>query len=88
MTNLLIYGDLDEADIALAEDNLHSLQQAFVSRFGELSDEIRAETSTAAREELMTNADMEMASQAHDLALALYRYYTYDEASPLIQGVD
>ena len=88
LTNLLIYGDLDEADIALAEDNLHNLQQAFVSRFGELSDEIRAETSTTAREELMTNADMEMASQAHDLALALYRYYTYDEASPLIQGVD
>ena len=74
LTNLLTYGDLDEADIVLAEDKLHSLQQAFVTRFKELSDEIRAETSTTAREELMTNADMEMASQAHDLALALYRY--------------
>ena len=27
-----------------------------------------------------------MASQAHDLALALYRYYTYGEESDLIAG--
>ena len=32
----------------------------------------------------MTAANMEMAAQVHDLALALYRFYTYGEASALI----
>ena len=36
------------------------------------------------REKLMTAADMEMASQVHDVALALYRYYTCGEESELI----
>ena len=36
----------------------------------------------------MTEADKEMAAQVHDLALALYRYYTYGEDSDLIQGAD
>lgn len=41
-----------------------------------------------AREEIMTKADMEMAAQAHDLALALYRYFTYGEDSKLIKGIE
>ena len=36
------------------------------------------------REEIMTEADMEMAAQVHDLALALYRFYAYGEESGLI----
>ena len=35
----------------------------------------------------MTQADKEMAAEVHDLALALYRYYTYGEESDLIQNV-
>ena len=35
----------------------------------------------------MTQADKEMAAEVHDLALALYRYYTYGEKSDLIQNV-
>ena len=88
LTNLLTYGDLSDQEIALAEDNLQALQGEFVSRFDELSTEIKAESSTETREEIMTEADKEMAAQVHDLALALYRYYTYGEDSDLIQGAD
>lgn len=88
LTNLLTYGNLSEKDIALAEDNLQALQGDFVSRFNELSEEIKAEPSEQAREEIMTKADKEMAAQVHDLALALYRYYTDGESSDLIQGED
>ena len=35
----------------------------------------------------MTEADKEMAAEVHDLAMALYRYYTYGEKSDLIQNV-
>ncbi|MBR0456104.1 MAG: C69 family dipeptidase [Firmicutes bacterium] len=88
LTNLLTYGDLSDQEIALAEDNLQALQGEFVSRFDELSTEIKTESSTETREKIMTEADKEMAAQVHDLALALYRYYTYGEDSDLIQGVD
>ena len=88
LTNLLTYGDLSDQEITLAEDNLQALQGEFVSRFDELSTEIKAESSTETREEIMTEADKEMAAQVHDLALALYRYYTYGEDSDLIQGAD
>ena len=86
MTNLLTYGDLSKKDISLAEYNLQSLQEEFVEWFDELSVEIKAEPSTKVREKIMTNADKEMASQVHDLALALYRYFTYGEKSDLIQS--
>ena len=36
---------------------------------------------------MMTKADMEMAEQAHDLALALYRFLVYGEKSGLIRGI-
>jgi dipeptidase len=84
LTNLLTYGDLSEDEITIAENNLKNLQGEFVRRFSVLSKEIREENSIEAREEMMTRADMEMAAQAHDLALALYRYYTYGEESDLI----
>lgn len=86
LTNLLTYGNLSEEDVSLAEDNLQSLQQDLVTRFDELSEEIREESSQEAREELMTNADMEMAQEVHDLALALYRYFTNGEESDLISN--
>ena len=86
LTNLLTYGDLSKKDISLAEYNLQSLQEEFVEWFDELSVEIKAEPSTKVREKIMTNADKEMASQVHDLALALYRYFTYGEKSDLIQS--
>ena len=54
-------------------------------RFGVLSEEIRDIGSIEAREEMMTKADMEMAEQAHDLALAFYRFYVYGENSSLIR---
>ena len=71
LTNLLTYGELSEAEIALAEHRLQKLQMEFMSRFNDLTAEIRAMTSQKAREEIMTEADMEMAAQVHDLALAL-----------------
>ena len=88
LTNLLTYGDLSEKEIAIAEDNLQALQGEFELRFDKLSKEIKAESSTTKREEIMTEADKEMAEQVHDMALALYRYYTYGEDSELIQGAD
>lgn len=87
LTNLLTYGDLSEEDISLTEYNFQRLQEEFISQFSDLQAEIKAETSTATREKTMTEADMEMAAQVHDLALALYRYYTYGEESDLIQPV-
>ena len=57
-----------------------------MTRFDELSKEIREESSQEAREKLMTNADMEMAQEVHDLALALYRYFTGGEKSELIRS--
>ena len=88
LTNLLTYGDLGEQDIALAEYNLQMLQEDFIARFDALSEQIKSEPSEKAREEMMTKADMEMAEQAHDLALALYRNIAYGEDSDLIQAVD
>ena len=88
LTNLLTYGDLGEQDIALAEYNLQKLQEDFIARFDALSEQIKSEPSEKAREEMMTKADMEMAEQAHDLALALYRNIAYGEESDLIQAVD
>ena len=88
LTNLLTYGDLSEKEIAIAEDNLQALQGEFELRFDKLSKEIKAESSTTKREEIMTEADKEMAEQVHDMALAIYRYYTYGEDSELIQGAD
>ena len=88
LTNLLTYGDLNEDQISLAENNLQDLQEKFIKRFDTLSDQLRKEKSMEAREEIMTKADMEMAAQAHDLALALYRYFTYGEDSKLIKGIE
>ena len=84
LTNLLIYGNLSEDDISLAKYNLRVLQEKYEKRFDKLSEEIRSEPSVEARQKIMTEADMEMASQAHDLALALYRYLTYGEDSDMI----
>lgn len=85
LTNLLLYGDMSNEDIELAEYNLRLLQEEFEDRFAALSTEMEAESSVEKREMLMTQANAEMASQAHDLALALYRCYTYGEDSPLIK---
>ena len=87
LTNLLLYGDLSEEDISLAEHNLQSLQEEFISRFDDLSVRLKEEETSDAREEIMTQADMEMAEQVHDLVLALYRYYTCGESSELIRAV-
>ena len=84
LSNLLIYGGLDEDDISQAKYNLQVLQEKFEEWFENLSEIIRLESSVEKRQEIMTEADMEMASQAHALALALYRYYTYGEDSNLI----
>ncbi len=88
LNNMLTNGDLSEEEIALTDSNFQSLQGEFVSRFDELSKVIKSESSVEAREETMTKADMEMASQVHDTALALYRFYTDGETSELIQGED
>ena len=71
----------------MAEYNLNQKQEEFYGRFNELQAQISEEQSTEAREEMMTETDMEMAAEVHDLALALYRYYTYGEESDLIQNV-
>ena len=85
LTNHLTYGDVTKEDIKLADDNLQRLQEEFISRFSDLSDEIKSTDSPAKQKRLMTEADMEMAEQAHDLALALYRHYAYGEESDLIR---
>ena len=59
----------------------------FFERFNALQAQISEEQSPKAREEIMTEADKEMAAEVHDLAMALYRYYTYGEKSDLIQNV-
>ena len=86
LNNKLTFEDVSEEEISLTDSNFQSLQGEFVSRFNELSKEIKGEPSVEAREEIMTEADMEMASQVHDTALALYRFYTDGETSDLIQG--
>ena len=86
MTNTLTYGDLSEKQIKLAEFNLQALQTEFVAQFEALQKEIHKAKSTKAREEIMTNADKEMAAQVQGLALALYKYYTTGEKSDLIQS--
>ena len=73
MTNLLVYGNLDGKQFAKAQEQLLNLQGDFETRFVELQEEIKAEPSRQAREEIMTNADMEMAKEAHDLALSIYQ---------------
>ncbi|MDO4859807.1 MAG: C69 family dipeptidase [Bacillota bacterium] len=85
LTNLLTYGDLSKEEVSLAEYNLQSLQEDFVDRFDDLSKEIKDESSVKEREKIMTEADKEMAAQVHDLALALYRNFTYGEESDLIR---
>ena len=86
LNNKLTFEDVSEEEISLTDSNFQSLQGEFVSRFDELSKVIKSEPSVEAREEIMTEADMEMASQVHDTALALYRFYTDGETSELIQG--
>lgn len=76
LSNLLTYGELSGAEIAAAENSLQTLQGELISRFDALSSQIKAETSASMREDMMTEANMEMAKQAHDLALDLYRDYT------------
>lgn len=85
LSGVLTHGDLDEEQIKLAEYNLQQKQEAFIERFGALQTEIAEEPSDEGREELMTQADMEMAAEAHDLALALYRSFYYGEDSGLLQ---
>ena len=87
LSGVLTYGDLDEDQIKLAEYNLKQKQEEFFERFNALQAQISEEQSTKAREEIMTEADKEMAAEVHDLAMALYRYYTYGEKSDLIQNV-
>lgn len=72
MTN----GELDPDQIEKGDKKLRLLQEEFIARFAELSKQIEAEPSDEVREQIMTQADMDMASQVHDLALNLYRYYT------------
>ena len=78
LTNLLTYGDLEEEEIAFARNQLQTLQSAFVKRFDTLSAKLHEEKNPEIREEMMTEADMEMAEQAHDLALTLYRKLSAD----------
>ena len=87
LSGVLTHGDLSEKQIEMAEYNLNQKQEEFYGRFNELQAQISEEQSTEAREEMMTETDMEMAAEVHDLALALYRYYTYGEESDLIQNV-
>ena len=87
LSGVLTYGDPDEDQIKLAEYNLKQKQEEFFERFNALQAQISEEQSTKAREEIMTEADKEMAAEVHDLAMALYRYYTYGEKSDLIQNV-
>ncbi|MBR6444004.1 MAG: C69 family dipeptidase [Firmicutes bacterium] len=87
LSGVLTHGNLSEEQIELAEYNLRQKQDEFITRFDELQTQIAKESSIKAREEIMTQADMEMAEEVHDLALSLYRYYTYGEESDLIQDV-
>ena len=73
MTNLLVYGNLDGKQFANAQEQLLNKQGEFETRFVELQEEIKAEPSREGRQEIMTKADMEMAQEAHDLALSIYQ---------------
>ena len=73
MTNLLVYGNLDGKQFGQAQEQLLNKQGEFETRFAELQEEIKAEPSREARQEIMTKADMEMAQEAHDLALSIYQ---------------
>ena len=86
LSGILTHGDLSQKQIELAETNLQQKQEDFIARFDTLQTQIADESSQEAREDMMTQADMEMAQEVHDLALALYRYYNDGEDSDLITG--
>ena len=88
MTNLLVYGNLDGDQFAQAQEQLLNKQGEFETRFVELQEEIKAAPSREARQEIMTKADMEMAQEAHDLALSIYRDYAADANYELNEKAD
>ena len=76
LSALMNYGELDREQIESAGSRLRQLQEAFIRRFAVLSEQIASEPSPDVREKIMTQADMEMASRVHDLALSIYREYS------------
>ena len=58
-----------------AERKIEGIERAAI-RFEDLTTKIKATASQKAREAVMTAANMEMAAQVHDLALALYQTHT------------
>ena len=69
-------------DIALVKKRFAVMQKNFVIRFAELTDRLRAEKDPAVRQKMATEASSQMAEEAQNLALALYRHIVYGEAPP------
>ena len=88
MTNLLIYGNLDGKQFAQAQELLLNKQGEFETRFVELQEKIKAEPSRQARQNIMTDADMEMAQEAHDLTLSIYQDNAADADYELNEKAD
>lgn len=85
LSNYLTYMDPGEEAIELAKSRLASLQQKLVSRFDAITNLLMEETDPETRQEIMTREHMEMAEEAHSLALALYRKLVYGEPSERFQ---
>jgi hypothetical protein len=79
LSAIMTNGVLTTDQIEIGEFRLRQLQEEFIKWFAALSEQIESEPSSEVREQIMTQADMEMASQVHDLALSLYRSYTSAE---------
>ncbi len=84
LSNIFSFGTPDPDASVLTQSLMLQLQSGFELEFAQLSKDLRAESSARAREELMTRSAAGMTERVHDLALALYRFFTYGESSPLI----
>ena len=85
MSNYLTYMGPGEEAVELVKSRLASLQQNLVSRFDAITSRLMEETDPEARRDIMTWEHMEMAEEAHSLALALYRKLVYGEPSERFQ---
>ena len=80
LSNYLTYMDPGEEAIALVKERFAALQQDFETRFNDLTARLKEEKDPAVRQEIATGISSQMAEEAQNLALALYRHIVYGEA--------
>ena len=82
LSNYLTYSDPGEEAVSFTKECLTAMQQDFMRRFDDLTVRLKAEESLQLRQKIATAESAQMAKEAHELVVNLYRHFVYGEELP------